>query len=72
VAVRASYDLLRVTIEPIAGQAPPERIVLKYHWDPGLRVTAPAVISPLRQLDDPVPLILLEPNGEMDVRITFR
>lgn len=72
VAVRASYDLLQVTIEPRAGQAPPERIVLKYHWDPGLRVTAPAVISPSRLLDDPVPLILLEPHGATGVRITFR
>ncbi len=72
VGVRASYDLLQVTIAPDAGQAPPHAIVLKYHWDPGLEVAAPSAISPVKRLDDPVPLILLEPNGKMDVRITFR
>ena len=72
VVVRASYDLLRVTIAPGAGEAPPKTILLKYHWDPGLEVAAPCKISPAKQLEDPVPLILLEPNGQTDVRITFR
>jgi hypothetical protein len=71
VTVRASYDLLQVTIAPGAGQAPPNAVLLKYHWDPGLEVAAPCTISPVKQLEDPVPLILLEPNGEADVRITF-
>jgi hypothetical protein len=71
VAIRASYDLLQVTIAPGVGQAIPKTIVLKYHWDPGLEVAAPCTISPVKQLEDPVPLILLEPNGETDIRITF-
>ena len=71
VRVRASYDLLQVTIASGAGEAPPKTILLKYHWDPGLEVAAPCKISPLKQREDPVPLILLEPNGETNVRITF-
>jgi hypothetical protein len=71
VEVRASYDLLQVTIAPGAGEAPPQTILLKYHWDRGLEVAAPCTISPMKRLDDPVPMILLEPNGETDIRITF-
>jgi hypothetical protein len=71
VTVLASYDLLRVTIASAAGQPPPKTIVLKYHWDPGLEVAAPCRIFPAKQLEDPVPLILLEPNGQTDARITF-
>lgn len=70
-SVCASYDLLHVTLASGSDQNPPKRILLKYHWDRGLRVAAPSMIFPAKQLDDPVPLILLEPNGEADVRITF-
>jgi hypothetical protein len=69
--VRASYDLLRVTISSGAAAAPPGGILLKYHWDKGLRVAAPSRIVPSSRLEDPVPLILLEPNGKTDIRITF-
>ncbi len=72
VTVRSSYGALRVTIGRVAGQAPPARILLKYHWDRGLGVAPPARISPVMRMDDPVPFILLEPNGMTDVRITFR
>ena len=71
VTVQASVDLIRVTITDGAAQPPPERMLLKYHWDRGLEVTAPARISKALRLDDPVPLILLEPNGARDIRITF-
>jgi hypothetical protein len=56
---------------PEAGEPPPQRILLKYHWDRGLKATPPARISPERRLDDPVPFILLEPRGERDVAIKF-
>jgi hypothetical protein len=69
--VRASYDLLHVTVAPAAGREAPRKILLKYHWDPGLAVAAPSAISPVKRLDDPVPMILLEPNGISDIRITF-
>jgi hypothetical protein len=69
IAVRASYGLIHVTIAP--EQSPPERILLKYHWDKGLHVASPARISPAARLDDPVPFIVLEPNGEFDIRILF-
>jgi hypothetical protein len=72
VAVRASIDLLHVTISNTAAHATPEKILLKYHWDRGLEVASPARISKILQLNDPVPLILLEPNGARDIRITFR
>lgn len=72
VAVRASYNLIQVTIAPEGGRSPDAPILLKYHWDPGLEVEAPARISPQMHPDDPVPFILLDPRGERDIRIVFR
>jgi hypothetical protein len=69
--VRASYDVLQVTIASGAVRTFPETVLLKYHWDPGLEVAAPCRISPEMRLEDPVPLIRLEPNGETEIRITF-
>jgi hypothetical protein len=72
VKVQASYGMIHVTIAPGAGRTPPERILLKYHWDRGLAVASPARISMAKRLNDPVPFILLEPNGATDIRIAFR
>ena len=72
VEVRASYGGLHVIITPEIGRTPPGKILLKYHWDQGLGVDRPARISRVTRLDDPVPFILLEPNGETDIRIVFR
>lgn len=70
VDVRSSYGRLDVTIEE--GDAPPPaRVLLKYHWDRGLRVDPPARISPVARLGDPVPFILLEPRGEREISIFF-
>jgi hypothetical protein len=64
--VEADFDrIVAVTSDP------EEPFVLKYHWDKGLRAVAPAEIAPFRRLDDPVPFILVKPNGEMRVQITF-
>ena len=71
VTVQASYDLLHVTVPPGAVE-PSKGILLKYHWDRGLSVAPPARIEKATRLDDPVPLILLEPNGATDIRIRFR
>lgn len=72
VVVRASVNEIEVLITRDSEEAVPAEILLKYHWDRGLEVAPPARISPRRQMDDPVPFILLEPNGEKDIRIRFR
>jgi len=71
VEVRSSYDTLRVLVSPAAGHDSPDAVMLKYHWDPGLRVSAPCRIRPVRRLRDPVPFIYLEMNGEREATIAF-
>ena len=71
IAVRTAYDTITVAIRPGEGGEIPGRILLRYHWDRGLRVDPPARISPMMQLDDPVPFILLEPGGSTDITIRF-
>jgi hypothetical protein len=72
VTVRSSYDTVLVSIARRAGQEPPHSMTLKYHWDPGLRVSPPCRISPVRRLRDPVPFIFLETQGRREATITFR
>jgi hypothetical protein len=71
VSVRAEYNRIDVKIPQSDGAPPPERIVLKYHWDRALEADPPARISQIMLLDDPVPFILLEPNGRSEVRIRY-
>ncbi|NIM20768.1 MAG: hypothetical protein GTO51_11170 [Candidatus Latescibacteria bacterium] len=71
VSVRATYDTIHVAISADAGQPAPDSILIRYHWDRGLVASPPARISPVWRLRDPVPFILLEPEGEADIRITF-
>jgi hypothetical protein len=72
VNVTATLGRIVVTIAPKVGEPPPERIFLKYHWDPGLETAPPARISPEKRLDDPVPFILLEPRGGRVVTINYK
>ena len=72
ISVRATYNRIDVTISTPKDLPPPERIILKYHWDRALRVDPPARISQIMFLDDPVPFISLEPNGESMVHITYK
>ena len=58
----------RITIEN-AGAS--ESYVLNYHWVPGLSVNPPARIYAMGKLDDPVPFIVVEPNGASRVEITY-
>jgi hypothetical protein len=44
---------------------------IPYHWVPGLEASGRARIRPARRLDDPVPFIYLEPNGEGVVTVTY-
>lgn len=49
----------------------PTEIVLKYHWDKGLHVAAPAFIYPVRRGNDPVPFIALDPQKAREVNIIY-
>ena len=64
--VDAGYNRIDVRLDAVA-----DTVRLKYHWDKGLKVTPPARISSVYQMDDPVPHILLEPNGATEVVITY-
>jgi hypothetical protein len=44
---------------------------IKYHWVPGLEVSGAARIRPVHRLDDPVPFIYIEPNGESNITIVY-
>ena len=64
--VRAAFDRIEIDL---AGEIAPFH--LAYHWDKGLAVRPPARIAPVRRLDDPVPFILVEPNGATSIHIEF-
>jgi hypothetical protein len=42
-----------------------------YHWVPGLAVDGAATIRPLHKMDDPVPFIYVEPNGDDDITVSY-
>ncbi len=44
---------------------------IRYHWIPGLKVSGAANIRPVHRLDDPIPFIFIEPNGEKELEIVF-
>ena len=71
ISIRSSYDLIEVTLRRDEEGNLPRRVLLPYHWDPGLHVEPPAVISKEHRMDDPVPFIILEPNGVSDIRIEY-
>jgi hypothetical protein len=64
--IEASINRLEVSCD--AGSA---GYVLDYHWVPGLRSSGAAHISPVHRLDDLVPFIFVEPNGESTISITY-
>jgi hypothetical protein len=72
IEISASYGMIEVKLQADGEGRLPSSVVLPYHWDRGLRVDPPAGISRLQQMDDPVPFILLEPNGESEIRIEYR
>lgn len=61
-------EINRITVEN-AGDV--ESYLLSYHWVPGLSVTPPARIYAKSQLKDPVPFVVVEPNGLSRVEITY-
>jgi hypothetical protein len=71
ISIKAGYDRIEVLIQDIGGDDPPGRVRLPYHWDRGLRVDPPARISPEQRMDDIVPFILLEPEGEKRILIEY-
>ena len=64
--VSASFDRIDVELAGDRGT-----FLLAYHWDRGLKARPPATITPVRQLDDPVPFILVEPNGATSIKIEY-
>lgn len=75
VTVAADYDRIMVRRAMDAAgcelRALPDTLILKYHWDNGLRASPKATISPVFLLDDPVPFVLLETKGESEILVTF-
>ncbi len=72
ITIQASYDRISVSLEPDEEGRMPERVLLPYHWDRGLQVDPPAVISPEKRMDDPVPFLVLEPHGKSEILIEYR
>ena len=71
ISIRASYGLIEVTLSRDEESNLPGRVLLPYHWDRGLHVDPPATISKEQRMDDPVPFIILEPNGVSKIRIEY-
>jgi len=64
--VTSSFNSIKVDL---AGER--ESFLLRYHWDDGLSVNPPAKVTPVRALEDPVPFMLVEPNGARSIRIKY-
>ena len=71
ISIRSSYGRIEVTLSEIGGRLP-RRVLLPYHWDPGLHVEPPTVLSREKRMDDPVPFIIIEPNGKSEIVIEYR
>jgi hypothetical protein len=65
---RVTATFNRIQIDLGAEQ---ESFLLRYHWDSGLKANAPVRITPVHGLDDPVPFMLIEPNGVRSVVIRY-
>ncbi len=64
--VKAGINRIEIT-----GKGDPDGYFIDYHWVPGLSASGSARIRPGYRLDDPVPFIFVEPNGEDIVTITY-
>lgn len=64
--VKAGINWIEIT-----GNGDPDGYLIDYHWVPGLSASGSARIRPVHRLDDPVPFIFVEPNGEDVVTITY-
>ncbi|MEJ2721355.1 MAG: hypothetical protein P8181_09475, partial [bacterium] len=64
--VRAGYNRIEIELAAI-----PERFLLRYHWDRGVKAAPPAVVLKERVLDDPVPFIVVDPNGASSIVIKY-
>jgi hypothetical protein len=71
ISIRSSYGRIEVILSRDEGGNLPVRVLLPYHWDRGLHVEPPAAISKEHRMDDPVPFIILEPNGVSEIRIEY-
>ncbi len=57
-AIVADFNQIQIAVGP--GD---EAFLLPYHWDSGMRVPLPTILTPVHRLGDPVPFTLVEPNG---------
>jgi hypothetical protein len=64
--VRSSFNRIEIDLEGAH-----DFVLLKYHWVDGLSVSEPATMTPVRQLDDPVPFIFVNPNGASSIVISY-
>ncbi|MBP7276037.1 MAG: hypothetical protein KBA51_07525 [Kiritimatiellae bacterium] len=65
--VEADFNRLTVTFE----DTPPDSVLLRYNWNPGLRASPPAVIMP-REVSPGITLMELQPRGLREVTIRYR
>lgn len=72
ISITSSYGRIEVKLSAEEGGELPGRVLLPYHWDRGLHVEPPAIMSKEQRMDDPVHFIVLEPNGVSDILIEFR
>jgi hypothetical protein len=64
--VRASYNRIEIELAAI-----PEQFLLRYHWDDRLEADPPATVNKVYHLNDPVPFILVKPNGVSSIAIRY-
>jgi len=64
--VSASFNRIEIDLTGDRGE-----FLLRYHWDKGLKVRPPSTITPIRLLEDPVPFMLVEPNGATSILIEY-
>jgi hypothetical protein len=48
-----------------------DSFLLRYHWDEGLKASLPAKITPAYAVGDPVPFIMVEPNGARSIILKY-
>ncbi len=64
--VTASLNRIQIDLAEVR-----ESFLLRYHWDGGLEASGPARITPVYELDDPVPFMRVETNGARSIVIKY-
>jgi hypothetical protein len=72
ISIKSDYGSIEVYLPVDDAGNVPERVLLPYHWDRGLTAEPPAEISGEQRMSDPVPFLVLEPNGVRTILIEYR